>query len=490
MAVSDGSYIRQLHPDLCSAAMIMECQHSGNRLVVSFAEQSQQANAYRGELLGLMAIHLLLLSFNRVRPELQGEVHIYSDCLGALDKVENLPPGRIPSKCRHSDVLKNIMIHCADLTFTRIFSHVKAHQEDNAEWNSLKRQSQLNCGCDEAAKNKVTTTDPDDLPPQKQFPLEPLALFIDGFKVTSESGPAIRYAAHKQEAKELFQQQKILSPDAFDEVSWKHVHPALHEAPKMFQIFACKQVFSISAAFHFLNKRDETVSPMCPSCKVCRERAGHILCCGEEGRIAALKQFSRQLAHWLVNAGLERDLVFLIVKYIQERGGTTMEDICRNHNLPHCFLTFARSQDTIGWRRFLEGMISSKITDAIKEGRSDLEFEEDKFIKQLVIKLLEITHGLWIYRNMVVHDEESGLYAVEGRERLQQAIEEQLSLGGEDLCEEDKWMMEINLDDLDVSMGDREAYWVLAVQMARERFYLRQRRNESAERSAHAQGEG
>jgi hypothetical protein len=61
-AVSDGSYIRQLHPELCSAAMIMECQTTRNRIVVSFSEQCKQANAYRGELLGLMAIHLLLLS--------------------------------------------------------------------------------------------------------------------------------------------------------------------------------------------------------------------------------------------------------------------------------------------------------------------------------------------------------------------------------------------------------------------------------------------
>jgi hypothetical protein len=44
--------------------------------------------------MGLMALHLLLLSFNKVKPSLQGSVHIYSDCLGALNKVEHLPPQR------------------------------------------------------------------------------------------------------------------------------------------------------------------------------------------------------------------------------------------------------------------------------------------------------------------------------------------------------------------------------------------------------------
>lgn len=32
-AVSDGSYIKQLHPELCSAAMIMECQQTRNRII-------------------------------------------------------------------------------------------------------------------------------------------------------------------------------------------------------------------------------------------------------------------------------------------------------------------------------------------------------------------------------------------------------------------------------------------------------------------------
>ena len=473
-AVSDGSYIRQLHPELCSAAMIMECQRTKQRLVLSFSESCKQANAYRGELLGLMAIHLLLLSFNKVWPELQGATHVYSDCLGALHKVENLPPHRIPSKCRHSDILKNIMINCTDLTFTRIFSHVAAHQEDTKKWEALERPAQLNCGCDERAKGELWEVNMDDLPTQKQFPLEPLALFVDGGKVTTESGDAIRFAAHRKEAKEVFQEQKILDYDAFEEVAWRSVYNALHEVPKMFQIFACKQVFSVSAAFHFLNKRDESVSPMCPSCRSHRETADHILRCGEEGRVMALKALSVRLMDWMVDAGVERDLVFLIIRFIQGRGNSSMEDICRNYSLPQEYRKFAQSQDKIGWRRFLEGMVSRELRDLV-EHRGDRKKlgEANKWMEKLVVQLLEITHGLWIYRNVVVHDELNGFYALEGRERLQREIEMQLEKGDEDLCEEDKWLLEVNLSDLDYSLGDKEAYWLVAVKMARARFQLR-----------------
>ena len=55
------------------------------------------ANAYRGELLGLMAVHLLLLAVKTVSPGLSGSATIYSDCIGALGRVAKLPPYRIQS---------------------------------------------------------------------------------------------------------------------------------------------------------------------------------------------------------------------------------------------------------------------------------------------------------------------------------------------------------------------------------------------------------
>ena len=61
---------------------------------------------------------------------LRGRAVIYSDCLGALGRVANLPPHRIPTKCRHSDILKNILVNCTSLSFTLAYSHVKAHQDD------------------------------------------------------------------------------------------------------------------------------------------------------------------------------------------------------------------------------------------------------------------------------------------------------------------------------------------------------------------------
>ncbi len=54
LAVTNGSYIKQVHLELCANALIMECSRGRGRMMWSFAEASSMANAYRGELLGLM----------------------------------------------------------------------------------------------------------------------------------------------------------------------------------------------------------------------------------------------------------------------------------------------------------------------------------------------------------------------------------------------------------------------------------------------------
>jgi hypothetical protein len=95
-AVTDGSYMKEVFPDINAAAFVLECTQDRGRLWGSFVEQTADACSYRGKLLGLMAIHLILLAVNECNRNLQGSVHIYSDCLGALNKVENLPPAPNP----------------------------------------------------------------------------------------------------------------------------------------------------------------------------------------------------------------------------------------------------------------------------------------------------------------------------------------------------------------------------------------------------------
>jgi hypothetical protein len=135
----------------------------------------------------------------------------------------------------------------------------------------------------------------------------------------------------------------------------------------------------------------------------------------------------------------------------------------------------AVSVDCIGWRRFMEGMLSVELIElqkyALVEAESRLTI--DKWAKELVIRLLEITHGQWIYRNVMVHDRTAGELVSKRKEEIRKALEEQLEIGEEGLEEEDKFLLEINLDDLGTSSGEDQTYWLLALEAAREARVLR-----------------
>ncbi len=76
------------------------------------------------------------------------------------------------------------MIHCRDLTFTCKYAHVRAHQDDMMKYDKLPRPAQLNCIMDSTAKNVIWGMDGIRPLPQTVFPLEPVAVFVKGNKIT------------------------------------------------------------------------------------------------------------------------------------------------------------------------------------------------------------------------------------------------------------------------------------------------------------------
>jgi hypothetical protein len=86
----------------------------------------------------------------------------------------------------------------------------------------------------------------------------------------------------------------------------------------------------------------------------------------------------------------------------------------------------------------------------------------------LIPKLLKATHGQWIYRNIQIHNfVVAGTQANLWKEVIQREIEEQMELGVAGLLEDDHWMMEVNLGDMETTSGEQEEYWPVAIKAAR-----------------------
>jgi len=101
-------------------------------------------------------------------------------------------------------------------------------------------------------------------------------------------------------------------------------------------------------------------------------------------------------------------------------------------------------------------------------GPERITHERRKMDEELITKLLEVTHGQWLYQNIQVHDKVAGTLATLRKEEIQMEIEEQQALGTDGLLDEDCHLGECNLGDLEDTSGIKETYWLLAIKAARE----------------------
>jgi hypothetical protein len=203
------------------------------------------------------------------------------------------------------------------------------------------------------------------------------------------------------------------------------------------------------------------------------ETAAHVLLCPKAGRTEAFMLITDNLELWLKNSDTDPDLTESLMEYVRRQGTITMEEA--TNEAPPRFRQMALSQDKIGWRRFLEGMILTEITIIQRQymAVNGSHMSLDKWCTGLITQLLEITHGQWLYRNYIVHNPVSGTIATAKKEELLAEIERQRELSDTGLLEEDKYLAEVNLEDMATSSGERQHYWLLAIQTARNHYTLK-----------------
>jgi hypothetical protein len=326
------------------------------------------------------------------------------------------------------------------------------------------------------AKNVIWGLVGEELPPMDVFPLEPVAVFVGKEKMTSGSEDELRFWCERIDAREILAHEKVkvINQEQFEEVEWRGVYKALNDVPRMFQNWACKQVLGLAGTNEMQARYTPNHSRKCPSCDRCVETCHHVLSCNEAGRVDLLLKSVDLVDQWLKDHGTEPKLREYLVKYAKSRGGQAMTIIVRESSGP--FYKLALSMDKIGWRRFMEGMVSKEILSI--QGRTQEEGKKRLSIQNwcagLVTKLLEVTHGQWLYRNMHVHDALTGDIVTRRKEDIRRELLDQIAIGGAGLEEEDKYLLEINLDELDTSSGEEQTYWLLSLRAARVAFQLRE----------------
>ena len=151
---ADGSYNPAL-PTLSGAGFVLMCTRSGHYISGNFFEMSSAASSFRRELLGLLAIFLILLAVKEYYLQQSNRTNqIVCDNKAAIYRFKcrtrRIAPGQ-----KNADILHIHRTITSRFHNTHTIEHVHAHQDDNIQFANLSIAAKLNTICDSLAKEAV-----------------------------------------------------------------------------------------------------------------------------------------------------------------------------------------------------------------------------------------------------------------------------------------------------------------------------------------------
>ena len=204
--VTDGSYDRSLAPDVSGAGWYFCCRLTRRVVHGSFWERSRTASSYRGELLGLVALHTLVhgLMVHHGVDRARGKMCCDSD--SALDQAATRRR-RVRAGAKQGDLLRALCTLTKLSDMSLLYEQIRGHQDRTIPWKFLLLEAQLNVRCDEQAKGAVHRSMGGRAPEPRGaqlLPLEKAAVLVDGYKLTSDAAGEVRFCLGEQEAKAFY----------------------------------------------------------------------------------------------------------------------------------------------------------------------------------------------------------------------------------------------------------------------------------------------
>jgi len=90
----------------------------------------------------------------------------------------------------------------------------------------------------------------------------------------------------------------------------------------------------------------------------------------------------------------------------------------------------------------------------------------EDWTKQFISKILQITHGQWIFRNISLHDRIQGYLRNKKADEILHIINELSEVTPEEIPEDSRFLLEINFSELKKSHLETQTYWTLAMDAA------------------------
>ena len=270
---ADGSYDRKRAPEVSGVGWIVCDPVSKKTLRGNFYERSSTASSYRGELLGLLALHILALAIAEYHKIEQVSGIVRCDNEGALNQSQ-VDRKRVRAGAKQSDILRALRSVKASGVLKFRYEWIRSHQDKTKLWRQLSLAAQLNVRCDEYAKAAVRRSlgaNSASRGMDEMLPREKAAVVIGGVKLTEDPSKEIRFLLGLSEARAFYTKPKDKhglgwTPHRFDLVDFRARDGALCGKPDGFGLWLCKQQSGFCATRRHMARLQDLLDDRCPNC--------------------------------------------------------------------------------------------------------------------------------------------------------------------------------------------------------------------------------
>jgi exonuclease III len=431
IAVSDGSYYEQSGES--GAAWIIASPDRKNFITATAIPPGPISiqSSYRSELVGLLALLQEILSLCTTHNLISGTLTIYCDNINALRKIFQSDIDFVNPKMLSADIVSAAVQLLHRIPIDILPTHVRGHQDKGIPFDCLSYPHQLNVLMDELAKdtarNNYALKENLNLDPHPlSFSLPYITDKNDYIHEKIRSNLCTRLADDR--VKTYFINKERITVSALNTIAWRQQGKALKQLPSSRKRFISKWISEWLATGKNMERWQLRYKGHCPFCNTPDENTEHILLCTHA---EVSREWNRQLKIYrnkLKKNGTDYRLRSAIMKelYAWRKQSSPPSIAHMEDSLRHAIL----DQRDIGWKPFLEGMVSIYILNYQQE--YFVSIKSNKKISSWTTKLMkagwQLIHYIWEKRNAKLHDTDK-LNELEGVPLLNKIIEEERNFG-------------------------------------------------------------
>jgi hypothetical protein len=273
--IHDGSYMKEISPSISAAATMIYCTIAKKRCKCTWAEKSESAGSYRGEILGGIMTQLLLRAAAR---GYKGKIPcVRADCdNNGVVNHGNTPHIPLTTNQTQADLLRVYKNLISTQPFPVKYKYVQSHADNLKKWRDCTLKERINIKVDTLAKKAIKAAHSTGEFIESTFPNEEVWIEMGGRKITGSPRAELEEFWGRSTAKRFFNEKKIVPAIYFDSVWWLGYEKAMTGYPKTFRTFVTKQVSGWCGCNSKLSLWEKGVDSKCPQCGCEHENSKHL----------------------------------------------------------------------------------------------------------------------------------------------------------------------------------------------------------------------